>query len=268
MTAFSSKWTARHITRVARSAWRDKLDGTGPSGVTVDWAKFQVLRITFLWLGGTGVKFSIIVGHRLITFCQIELSNSITNVFILKPNQPIRYEIRSTGGVASFGQICAMVGSVGVNGNEGIPSGFSTGIAPITLPSNANRYMIGAIRKRASFLPVDIKLSEFDFLAPNTSNDNFLYFVILNPTIAGVVTWVAGDGAIEIAIGIPTNIATGGKVLHSGIGSQAALKSDTIPSIIRPGSTIDGVSDILAICVQPIISNIDIILSFNAVEYQ
>ena len=56
-------------TLVAQASWNlDPLNGTGSSGITVDFTKIQVFVFDFGWLGGAGVKFGFLLGDRII-FC-------------------------------------------------------------------------------------------------------------------------------------------------------------------------------------------------------
>ncbi len=104
--------------RVPQSQWnKDKLDGTGPSGFTLDITKTQLFFTDFEWLGVGRVRcgFSIdgknVVGHEFYN------SNHIPTVYMSNPNLPVRCEVRNTGtqvgAGGSFIQICSTVMSEG-----------------------------------------------------------------------------------------------------------------------------------------------------------
>ncbi|MCL5460010.1 hypothetical protein M3M33_15345, partial [Loigolactobacillus coryniformis] len=44
---------------IPRSTWYDKLDGTGPSGMTINFANFNVYAFDFLYLGGTALRMFV-----------------------------------------------------------------------------------------------------------------------------------------------------------------------------------------------------------------
>lgn len=104
-------------TTINQSSWNiDPLDGSGPSGITLDYSKAQIFTIDFQWLGVGVIRFGFFINGITILCHQVNNANSITSVFMRTPNLPIRYEIRNTGaaaGTSSLEMICASVVSSG-----------------------------------------------------------------------------------------------------------------------------------------------------------
>lgn len=100
-----------------QSEWElDKLDGTGPSGITLDITKAQINGIDFQWLGVGRVRFFLNIDGLTIPIHEIDNANNIDKVYMRSPTLPIRYEIENTGTTASptsLEQICCGVSSEG-----------------------------------------------------------------------------------------------------------------------------------------------------------
>jgi hypothetical protein len=239
------------VNRLPREQWADKLDGLGESGITADFSKSHILRIEFLWLGFGGVKFSLLIGGQIIELGYIASANIDDSVFMQSPNQPVRYEIRSTGGAGSLTQVCATVGQYGGSDTLGMVRSATTGVTALAFATSGTKYLMLGMRQKTTHTDVKIGVLEHQVLC--TSNDDFLYQIILNPTIAGVVTFAAEtNSAIEIAVGIATNIVTGGTVLHSGIGKQNIVAANALENALRLGAAINGTRDVIALCFTPL----------------
>lgn len=100
--------------RVNQSAWNgDKLDGTGNSGVTINWQNFNVFCLEFLYLGGAIARLCVFVNGQIIVAHEVtNFTNNNANVIMGSPNQPFAASIHSTGanaGVLNF--VCCAVNS-------------------------------------------------------------------------------------------------------------------------------------------------------------
>jgi len=83
-------------TPIPQSSWNiDKMDGTGVSGITLNFTKAQLFVIDFEWLSVGRIRFGFYIFGR-INYChQITNLNELTNPYMLSPNLPSRYEISS-----------------------------------------------------------------------------------------------------------------------------------------------------------------------------
>ena len=79
---------------VNQSAWNvDKMDGTGPSGVTLDITKAQILFMDIEWLGEGTVRIGFIIDGNFIVCHRFNHANLITSTYITTASLPLRYEI-------------------------------------------------------------------------------------------------------------------------------------------------------------------------------
>jgi hypothetical protein len=232
-----------------QSAWKDPLDGSGDSGVVIDWSKTQIFIIDYQWLGVGRVRFGLGINGVTYYIHEFNHANVKDQVYMRSPNQPIRYEIRSTGGAGSLKQICCAVDSEG--GQE--PSGLVAAIrspAAITV-GNADYELIKSLRLKPDELDATIILEKVNIIAP-TSGD-YEYVVCWNPIIAGTVNWVDVPGAsIQEADGDgTTNNVIPTIVIDAGYGSSDMdNRTDLINSTLRLGSKIDGTQDVIALAVK------------------
>lgn len=241
------------VTKIPRSSWNDPLNGTGPSGLNIDFDNFIILRIEFLWLGGGPIRFQIETNDELYTFHTVLNGNSISSTYISSPNQPARYEIRSTGGSGSLDQICTTVGNSGGNDLIGVERGY-IGFENINLSSTANNYLVYSSRLKQTHLDVTVSILDYETLF--TTNDNFVYTVLMNPTFSVAPTYTdISNSALQIASGNGSITVSGGTILRSGVGSQQQVISARQTNVLRLGSTIAGVADEIVYAVRPLTSN-------------
>lgn len=102
---------------VSQSEWNgDKMDGTGPSGITLDLTKAQILWMDFEWLGVGSVRCGFIINGQYIVCHTFNNANDLNKVYMTTAILPVRYEITNTGVTASAStlkQICSTVISEG-----------------------------------------------------------------------------------------------------------------------------------------------------------
>lgn len=143
-------------TAVAQSDWNyDKMDGTGVSGVTLDFTKQQIMFIQFKWLGSGNVYLGFVVENRPLPAHIFRH----TNVFDVKPywanaSLPIRAELSNNGSdsARSLNVICCSAVSEGGYNPRGVvfsqprsilctdvDSGIDTAILALRLRSDASR---------------------------------------------------------------------------------------------------------------------------------
>lgn len=84
-------------TRIPQSSWNlDKLDGTGPSGYTLDLTKMQMFYLDYSWYGAGFVRWGLRATNGNIIYCH-KLANNNVNVeaYLRSGNLPARYEVSS-----------------------------------------------------------------------------------------------------------------------------------------------------------------------------
>ena len=119
-------------TTINQSDWNiDKLNGTGLSGLTLDFRKTQLFVIDMEWLGVGRVRFGF-YAYGKIQYChQVTNINILTEPYTNSINLPICYSIHNStvgGGTSNnFKQICSTVISEGGYAPLGRPFSISTG---------------------------------------------------------------------------------------------------------------------------------------------
>ena len=243
---------------ILQSNWNiDKLDGTGNSKLTLDITKAQILIIDIEWLGVGSVRCGFIIDGVTYYIHSFNHANIINSVYMSTPNLPIRYEITSSSTtVSSLEQICSSVSSEGGYENKGFSHSASRGISPFVDINDDHLYPLISLRVKSGYIGTQIRPEFLDLLC-TSSNANFYWQLIINPTVAGMdaASWQSiSNSAIEydISRGL-SNFVTGGYVLASGYGAQ---KVATIGTVVNGnfilGSKINGISDQLVLAVQKI----------------
>jgi hypothetical protein len=257
-----------NILNADRSQWQDKLDGTGASGVTINFSNFNIFIVDFLWLGGKGIRFGFIINNSIIWFYQYNHANTYAGVMFLSPNKPLRYEIRSSTGSGSLNAICAQVSSEGAISMIGSPFSVNTGTTAISANSVSTYYALLGIRLKSTHKDISVKIDEMSVLS--TTADNLLFNVYLNPTVGGTFTYnsVNANSACEYAIGNgTTNTITGGTLIHGRVSQQQVINTIVYQNARRLGNTIAGVMDTIVIGVTPLTSNMNVHASMDFIEY-
>lgn len=123
-------------TRINQADWNgDKLDGTGPSKLTLDMTKAQILWMDIEWLGVGTVRVGFVIDGKFIVCHSFHHANIISSTYITSASLPLRYEIYNsdvTTGSSTLKQICSTVISEGGYGLRGSQR-------EIDLPLNAPR---------------------------------------------------------------------------------------------------------------------------------
>ncbi len=250
------------INKVTQSNWNvDTLDGTGASGITLDFSKSNIFFIDYEWLGVGRVRCGFFVDGQPV-YCHYfnNANNLAAGVYMKSPNQPVRYEIRSTGGVGTLEQICSTIASEGSNNVLGFERSVRDAV-----DFQANRagqnYGIYGIRLKATQLNAKIDIIRVSLVSE--TDDDFIWSLVLNPTVTNAPTYNdLANSAVQIAVGIDggggaTQIS-GGIILDSGVGIPSATVNDAIQSALSIGVSIDGTRDEIWLAVEPRSAGLDL----------
>jgi len=80
-------------TRYARSTWFDPMDGTGPSGYTLDLTRMQMFYIDYSWYGAGSIRWGFRGKDGAVTYChQVQNNNVQYEAFMRSGNLPSHYE--------------------------------------------------------------------------------------------------------------------------------------------------------------------------------
>lgn len=250
---------------ISRSSWDDPMDGSGPSGINLDFTKSQIFEIDFEYLGVGIVRFCFVVAGVIYNAHTYVHSNVGNSTYMTHSNQPIRYEIRQTGaGSGSMEMICATGGTEGSLNQLGINNTFNQGITQTNAQNKANTYALCGLRLDSSNLNVYTHITNISVI--NTTNGDYFWSVIRNPTVAGMFTY-GSVGSLEGAAAAGSgNTVTGGTALVSGYGSGNSDFTLTTETALHLGVAIDGTRDEFILCVRPFVAAQDILGAFTWYE--
>jgi hypothetical protein len=244
--------------RIAQANWNiDKMDGTGVSGVNLDFTKTQIFFFDYEWLGVGSVRFGFFVDGIPYYCHKFNHANVLTTVYTSTPNLPLRYEISNDGtGVGSkdLVHICSTVITEGGRGQTGALRGLNRADNTLTTNNDANIYPLIGLRFKANTFGAFLRLLEVQLLCNSTSE--YAYYIILEPTIVGTApTWVDIPNS-TLQYCYPTNATTltGGTIIFTGLGSDtnnARLgASGEVQNDLVLGSTNAGVTQTIFLGVQ------------------
>lgn len=84
-------------TRIPQSQWLDPLDGTGPSGYTLDLTRMQMFYIDYSWYGAGFVRWGMRTGKGQVTYVYQQTNNNLQyEAYMRSGNMCSRYESNGT----------------------------------------------------------------------------------------------------------------------------------------------------------------------------
>lgn len=93
-TNLTSRYIITQEIRVPQTEWNmDRLDGSGPSGYTLDTTQMQMSYIDYTWYGAGFIRFGFRTTEGNITYChRMPNNNTNTEAYMRSGNLPARYE--------------------------------------------------------------------------------------------------------------------------------------------------------------------------------
>jgi len=253
------------VNKVNQSSWNvDTMDGNGPTGINLNFAKAQIFIMDWEWLGVGRIRCGFVIDGIAYYAHYFNHANSVTSVYMSTPNLPLRYEIRSTGGSGSMQHICAAVHSEGGIDPGGAIRAITTGIDDISITSAGNGEALIGIRLKSTHLGKTIVPLSSEVMC--TANAYYRWYLTMNPTISNSVSWTSlNDSAIEYAIGSGSNtISNVGLIQKEGFGSGSIRNSSVnLESSILLGTKVNGTRDQLWLCAQAFSTNENFVGALN-----
>lgn len=219
-------------TAVDQSSWNlDKLDGTGPSRLTADFTKAQIMFIDIEWLGVGSVRCGFIINGQYVHCHSFHHSNIIASTYMTTACLPSRMEITNTGTVASSStlrQICASVISEGgfeLRSSKARTIGTADIAAGYSLSAANTFYPVVSLRLKSTNLD-GIAILKSGALLP-ISAGNYRYKLVTGATITAG-SWVSAGTDSIVEYNITGTGYTGGADLVSGFVSATNQSGGTI----------------------------------------
>jgi len=246
--------------RVTQASWNiDQMNGSGVSGVGLDFSKSQILIIDYEWLGVGRVRVGWVVDGKIYYCHEFLNANSLDKVYMSTPNLPIRFEMINdgTGGADSLVHICSSVQSEGGVQKNGVLRQKDSGA--ISSLATATEYAIVGLRLQSGKLDGVVELEKLSMIA-TTTNDRCQWRIMWNPTVAGLFSYVNETNSIvAVATGAGVaNTISGGTQIDSGFFDTSTPTTQTLENALRLGSTISGTPDEIVLTAKPITNNITV----------
>ena len=217
-------------TIVNQEDWNiDVMDGSGPSGKTLDITKAQILWMDVEWLGLGTVRLGFVIDGKLVHCHSFHHANKITSTYITTATLPLRYEIENLDTVASTSvlkQVCSTVISEGGYELRGKQRAVGTPVSTAyDLTATGIRYPVLSIRLKASPDRLDaVVIPTATSILGVGNNAVFAWYLQQGATTSGGAWTSAGsDSAIEYNLsGVSSS---GGVTLAKGYVSSTTQSS-------------------------------------------
>lgn len=208
----------------------DTLDGNGPSGITLDITKAQILFMDIEWLGEGTVRLGFVINGNFIVCHRFNHANLITSTYITTGSLPLRYEITNIGATANAStlkQVCSTVISEG--GYELRGAQQAIGI-PITTPRSfaaaGTYYPLVGLKLTAAKLDAVVILTAVSILGLGNGK-NYAWRVLNGTAITGG-SWVSAGADSAVEYNLTGTSTTGGRVLAQGYVNSSNQGSPSI----------------------------------------
>lgn len=227
-------------TPVAQASWNvDSMNGTGPSGITLDLTKAQILFMDLEWLGVGTVRIGFVIDGNFYVCHKFQHANIIASTYITTASLPLRYEITNTGatsGISTLKQICSTVLSEGGYELNGSQFAINTPIGTsYNLPTKEIYYPVLAIRLKNTKLDSVTVLSAMTLLADTTGEKYNWQLRTGETNLVSGGTWITAGADSTVDYNITGTSVSGGRVISSGFfssttntGSSVALFKDSM----------------------------------------
>lgn len=230
-----------------------------------NWSNFTVVEFKFLWLGGAVLVLSIKNSLGFVEAHRFNYAGTTSDTFISSPNQPVRYEIRSTTGTGSFRYICAQVateGSIEENG-KGLAIFNSTSVNANTI---GTIYALIGLKKSPTYRDTGIRI--IDLSLARSSSDSGVLMLIINPTLSGALTY-ANNSKLQVAYATNQTITAGtGRVIAAtNVGSLGGGKSLSKDFLSWLSMQINDTPDEYVLAYMPTTTNQVLYGTINVEEY-
>ena len=238
---------------------------------TDNWENFTVVLFDFLWLGGAILRLWVKTSHGFILAHDFDYSGVQTGTFVLSPNQPIRYEIRSTGGSGELTRICSQVSTEGSTNEVGITRFVDTGTTYIPANSVSSTYLIKAIRKKVAYRDVAVAIKDIQ-IGLGTNEDKAKWILSINPTFSSSPSFTdvsnssfqeaTGTGAITLS---NLGVIIAGGIVESGVPVGGKQLEENYMSFLQ--CLLDNTMEIFCLSVMPFTVNTNVYAGISLKQY-
>ena len=223
-------------TKVSQANWNvDKMDGTGPSLLTLDLTKSQILFTDIEWLGVGSVRQGFIINGKLIPVHTWNHANIITGAYMTTACLPVRAEIENTAatsGSSTLKIICASVISEGGIEPRGRVKSYAMPLASSkNLPTAGTFTPVLSIRLKDAKMDAIALIRSISFFGV-TNNTSYIWKVTVGGTLTGA-SWVSYAEDSPIEYDVTASAVSGGTDIRNeyiNVSSGSGAASAQIPA--------------------------------------
>ena len=217
-------------TKVSQSNWNvDKLDGTGPSGITLDISKAQIFWFDMEWLGVGSVRTGFVIDGQFVVCHIFHHANNIESTYMTSASLPLRLEITNTSatsGASKLKHICNSILSEGGYELNGTQQGIGTSItSPRSLAVAGTYYPVVSLRLKTTGQRLDaaVIISAVSFIGLS-NGVNYNWRITNRATVTGG-SWVSAGVNSSVEYNLTGTAASGGRILAQGYTSATNQSS-------------------------------------------
>lgn len=217
-------------TAYAQGAWNvDPLNGTGPSGVTLDVSKGNIFEIEFQWFGVGTTRYFV----NGILVHQVRHANALTTVYMRTANLPVQTRIVNTGAssAGSLTLVCARVAAQGQNQEPhewvyGVanPADKLLSVSEVPILSIRPKALYNGIVNRSWVIPHHMTVSTEDY--------KISYKLIANATLTGA-SWTSVDARSATEYDVSATAYSGGELLSRSFVPQTGTENMPLDRFFR-----------------------------------
>jgi hypothetical protein len=242
----------------AQSAWNvDKLNGAGPSGLTLDLTKDQIMWMDFEWLGMGNVRCGFIINGQFIVCNVFYTANILSTVYMTTAILPLRLEITNTGATASSSSLKQTCSTVISEGGYEQSSVDHVARRTTLFPTIGTTFVpLVSIRLKSTALGAVVLPNKLQVLP--TTSQNYEVALVKNATLTGA-SWTTVPTDNNVEFDVAATAITGGTIVQtdyvtsSGSGGVGNLVAPTGYNWdLQLGASLAGVSDIYTIQIRTV----------------
>jgi hypothetical protein len=252
-----------------QTAWNgDKLDGTGPSGISIDTTKAQIFWQDFEWLGVGSVRTGFVINGKFIVCHTFNHANILALVYMTTAMLPVRYEIENldTTGPSSrtMKQICSTVISEG-----GYEKRVPLQTARRTAAASVGTTVVPLLSLRLDSARLDSVVipDGYNVLPIASASTTFEIQLIKNATLTSP-SW-AQTTSDNVEFDTSATAVSGGTIVDSVYTVESNQTSDSVSNnrdynfSMQFGRTLAGVSDIYTLAARTLSGTQSAIATFS-----
>jgi len=210
----------------------DKLDGNGPSGITLDITKAQILWMDIEWLGLGTVRLGFVIDGIFIHCHSFHHANRIASTYITTASLPLRYEIENldeTASVSTLKQVCSTVVSEGGYELRGRQGAIGTPIStPRDLTATGVAYPVVSLRLKSSPDRLDAIVIPTAASILGIGNNAFFAWTLQSNATTSGGTWTSAGADSSVEYNLSGVSSSGGRTLAKGYISSTTQSTNAI----------------------------------------